>query len=291
MSEAKSEVLTSDGFRKNVNDFLTAAESLQKETDEKRLKGAWEEFEEKCTHLLLEEMAEEKGASSGWISAMNHDITTPWACFAVAVDEDETGKLNFPSLVPPLVRHYGRVVNSFARELLGEKEEKGFDLLEVAKDAAVYFNVQNEVSRKLGFEGREVDFSIKPEKTQLTQLLYYGSEDDFARVFQNFFTNAWKAFKKREGPKKVEVTFGESEDHKRLLISVADNGPGVKPKQREKIFESGVTFFENRENDQTGKGIGLASVKAIVEEHQGSIWVEEAEGGGAKFIMSLPIEK
>ena len=68
-----------------------------------------------------------------------------------------------------------------------------------------------------------------------------------------------------------------------LVLSVADNGPGVPAALRERIF---YPFFTTREQ---GSGLGLATAQKIVAGHGGRIEVEEAQGGGAVFHVSLPL--
>lgn len=79
----------------------------------------------------------------------------------------------------------------------------------------------------------------------------------------------------------TEVTLpnGDAE----VVISVSDNGRGVDPADRKKLFEP---FFTTRAD---GTGLGLAIVKQIVEEHHGVIRLEESDSGGAKFIVHLPL--
>jgi len=69
-----------------------------------------------------------------------------------------------------------------------------------------------------------------------------------------------------------------------LVISVADNGPGVPPALREKIF---YPFFTTREE---GSGIGLATVQKVVASHGGTLALESRPGCGARFGVHLPLE-
>jgi signal transduction histidine kinase len=69
-----------------------------------------------------------------------------------------------------------------------------------------------------------------------------------------------------------------------LVISVADNGPGVPPALREKIF---YPFFTTREE---GSGIGLATVQKVVASHGGTLALESRPGHGARFGVHLPLE-
>ena len=68
----------------------------------------------------------------------------------------------------------------------------------------------------------------------------------------------------------------------RIQVVVEDDGPGVEPALREKIF---TPFFTTREK---GTGLGLAFVREIVHDHGGDIHVEDAPGGGARFCFDLP---
>jgi len=72
-----------------------------------------------------------------------------------------------------------------------------------------------------------------------------------------------------------------------VLISVADNGPGVPQSQRDAIFEKFTRG--SRESATPGVGLGLAISRAIVEAHGGKIWVEDNPGSGARFCFTLPL--
>jgi signal transduction histidine kinase len=64
---------------------------------------------------------------------------------------------------------------------------------------------------------------------------------------------------------------------------VVDHGPGVPSEQRARIFEPYVT------NKEGGTGLGLALVKQAIEFHRGTIEVVETPGGGATFVVRLPV--
>jgi signal transduction histidine kinase len=67
-------------------------------------------------------------------------------------------------------------------------------------------------------------------------------------------------------------------------VAVIDHGPGVPPDKRHVIFER---FWRAERDDEGGAGLGLAIVKRILDLVGGSIRVEDAAGGGARFVMEL----
>ena len=71
-----------------------------------------------------------------------------------------------------------------------------------------------------------------------------------------------------------------------VLVCVSDNGPGISPEDRRKVFD---WFFQAKETGQMGTGLGLSIAKGIVEAHGGSIWVESELGKGSSFSFSLPL--
>lgn len=100
-------------------------------------------------------------------------------------------------------------------------------------------------------------------------------------VFHNLIGNALK-FAAQSRPQ-VAVTARRAPVG--WVFSVADNGPGVPPEHRERIF---AVFSRLHGREVPGTGIGLALAKRIVERHGGKIWCEESEWGGAQFSFTLP---
>jgi signal transduction histidine kinase len=66
-------------------------------------------------------------------------------------------------------------------------------------------------------------------------------------------------------------------------IAISDTGPGILPEHRERIFEP---YFTTKEG---GTGLGLALAQKIIAEHHGDIQVEDHAGGGATFVIRLPL--
>jgi len=106
------------------------------------------------------------------------------------------------------------------------------------------------------------------------------------QVLVNLLLNAIQAIERsheRDGVIYVRV---EPSPESSLRVRVEDNGPGVAPEARRRIFEPYVTTRSE------GLGLGLAISRSIIESHQGRIWIEdnEDESRGATFAFDLPID-
>jgi signal transduction histidine kinase len=90
------------------------------------------------------------------------------------------------------------------------------------------------------------------------------------------------------GPAGQTVTVGLKLAGNALIIWVEDRGPGIPPKERERIWEPFRRSNKARESAVAGTGIGLAVVRELCRLHGGSARVEPGERGGARFVISLP---
>jgi signal transduction histidine kinase len=109
-----------------------------------------------------------------------------------------------------------------------------------------------------------------------------GDARQLRRLLQNLVSNAVKF--RGADPPWVAVSARPGRDG--WVITVADNGPGVAPEDRARIFG----MFARANPDKEGTGIGLAVCRRVAEAHGGRIWVDAAEGGGSAFRFSLPAD-
>ena len=110
-----------------------------------------------------------------------------------------------------------------------------------------------------------------------------GDRDQLTRVVRNLLENATRFASER-------VTVTLSEDGDAITFAVADDGPGILPEDRERIFERFTRVDEARARDAGGAGLGLAIARDIVERHGGSIAVDATYAAGARFVVRLPTE-
>lgn len=84
-----------------------------------------------------------------------------------------------------------------------------------------------------------------------------------------------------------QVTVDCKED--KLTIHIEDDGHGIPPGKRERIFEPFTRLDPSRSRDSGGTGLGLAIVQSILEQHKGTVEVDDSDLGGACFSLTLPM--
>jgi two-component system NtrC family sensor kinase len=84
----------------------------------------------------------------------------------------------------------------------------------------------------------------------------------------------------------IEVTIEESLRENRLVITISDNGIGIKDEHLDLIFE---TFFTTKTDSVKGVGLGLSVCYGFIKDHGGDIKVESQIGEGTAFTISLPV--
>jgi len=106
-------------------------------------------------------------------------------------------------------------------------------------------------------------------------------EDGVRVALQNLVDNAIKY-----GATEVEVSLERSPTH--IWVRVADNGPGVDPMERERLFERFYRGESATRGRERGSGIGLSLVRLVADAHGGTVTVSDRPGGGAVFTLRLP---
>lgn len=136
----------------------------------------------------------------------------------------------------------------------------------------------------LGFQIRTGDIDIKLElEENLPEIT--GDGDQLTQVVTNLVMNAAQAMEAWQGKRQIIIRTGHNDGEKRVLLSVADSGPGIPPEIRTRIFEP---FFTTK-SAKGGTGVGLSLCLNMVSSYGGHMNLEETPGGGATFIVDLPM--
>lgn len=128
--------------------------------------------------------------------------------------------------------------------------------------------------------GIEVTTNLAEDVPSIT-----ADEDQIHQVITNLIINADQALQDVSGHRSLTITT-ETDRSTALVVTIRDNGPGIPPELRRRIFEP---LFTTKEVG-SGTGIGLALCHRVIEAHGGSISIDSPANGGAIFKLRLPIE-
>ena len=116
-----------------------------------------------------------------------------------------------------------------------------------------------------------------------TSLIANVDGDRIKQVLTNLVNNAG-----RFSADGSEVQVAVSSANGKHRLEVIDHGEGIPEMMRDKVFDRFYRADSSRNRETGGSGLGLAIAKSIVNAHEGQIWIEETEGGGATFVIELP---
>ena len=135
---------------------------------------------------------------------------------------------------------------------------------------------------------REVSLVGLTDDVAPTSAPVIGDESRMRQVVANLLTNAMR-YTPAGTPLEIAVGVREGVPGYPLsVIEVRDHGPGIHGEDRERVFERFYRTDTSRSRETGGTGLGLSIVAAILEQHDGSVHIEETPGGGATFVISLP---
>jgi signal transduction histidine kinase len=215
---------------------------------------------------------------SDFVAMVSHELRTPLTSiigFAKTLQ-----RLNLPESQRDeflkIIEKEGRHLSFLIEEYLDiSKIESGnfsikrsqFDLFDLAKKVIHTFRID---------KGVNIEEFFPAEHAQIE-----GDVERIRMVLTNLIDNA-----KKYGGTKIVVSGKKIQQS--VCIKVEDNGKGIVPEEREKVFEK---FYRGNNSSIKGNGLGLAIARGIINEHGGRIRCESGIDGGAAFVFELPIHK
>jgi PAS domain S-box-containing protein len=143
-------------------------------------------------------------------------------------------------------------------------------------------NIAQEISFELRL--RQPDWKTSFE---IAKGLYCSGDYELLRiVMENLLGNAWKYSAKQE---QAVIEFNCKSNNGETIFFVRDNGVGFDSEQSDQLFKTFTRLHNDK--DFEGFGIGLATVKRIIEKHGGTTWAEGVPGQGATFFFTVHADK
>ena len=226
-----------------------------------------------------------------FINNMTHELKTPVSTISLAAqmlkDQDITKS-------PEVFKHISGVINDETKRLgflvekvlqmsLFERQKATLKMKEIDANDLVT-NVANTFALKVEKYGGTLDIDLQAIDSDI-----YVDEMHITNVLFNLLDNAVK-YRKQDVPLRLFVR--TKNENGKLIISVEDNGIGIKKEYLKKVFDRFFRVPTGNTHDVKGFGLGLAYVRKIIEDHQGSIRAESGNDNiGTKFIITLPLIK
>jgi len=243
---------------------------IQRKEQEELIKQQKEKKEE-----LLKYLSNQNEQLNDYAQMVSHDLKAPL--------------INIHTLVTWFLDDHKEIINQKALTTLHEV------LFNVEKmDFLIKGILEYSIVNKLESNDKQIDLNelvnavikliLVPEnftiKVQENLPKLFGNTWRFNQIFQNLIQNAVKYNDKEQGI--IEVGFFDEQSHFKFFVK--DNGKGIGAEYFEKIFK----VFTKLENIDTSSGIGLSTVKKIVDFYNGEIWLESEKKIGTTFYFTIP---
>jgi len=232
-------------------------------------------LEESATALAK---SEREGAWREMARQVAHEIKNPLTPMKLsiqylqkAIDSNQPNVKELSSSVAHTlveqIDHLSKIAADFSQFAnIGNTNVTSFDLHEVLGSLKELYSSDERVEFLWRPVHRQVQ--VEADKTQMN------------RLFTNLFANAVEAC---NGSPYCRIEVEEQVLNGKIRISVRDNGEGIPPDMRSRIFVPNFT------TKSSGTGLGLAMCKSIVEQAHGEIWFETEPGNGTSFYVELPV--
>ena len=225
-----------------------------------------------------------------FINNMTHEFKTPISTISLAAQ-----MLQDPSVAksPAMFQHISGVINDETKRLRFQVE-KVLQMSMFDRQKAVLKKKDMDANKMI--EGVVNTFTLKAEKYNGTITTDLAAEDPYIFVDEMHFTNVIfnlldNAVKYRSPDRDLTLTVRTWNEPNKLLISIQDNGIGIKKENLKKIFDKFYRVHTGNIHDVKGFGLGLAYVHKIIRDHDGNIRAESEYGVGTKFIITIPLLK
>jgi signal transduction histidine kinase len=240
----------------------------------------WAEASER-EHAVADKLTQADQQKSEFLALVSHELRTPLTAVKGFVDT--------------VLLHWDRLPDDRRRELLTRASSNADELGRLVRQLMEFGRTE---SGPIQIAPDNLDVSAAVDLALLgiapvtaghrlevdvpDGLVVDADADAFNHVLVNLLTNAMKF-----SPEGSLVVVGARRADGEVVVSVADEGPGIAPDEQKRIFDR---FYQSRNgNHARGTGIGLTIAQRFIAQHGGRIWVDSAPGRGATFSFTMPL--
>lgn len=219
-----------------------------------------------------------------FISNITHELKTPIATVGVAIEalknfnaiQDPQRTKEYLDISSNELQRLSLLVDKVLKLSMFEKKEielkfENVNLKEVVDEVATSMRLQLEKDHAKISVTNEGDLNLSGDRLHLLSVVF------------NLLDNALKYSKEN-----LTVQIDLKEINNDVVMTVTDNGIGIPPEYKDKIFEKFFRVPTRDTHKAKGYGLGLSYVAQVIQKHNGNISVESNPGIGSKFVITLP---
>ena len=232
-------------------------------------------------HTVAAKLTEADRQKSEFLALVSHELRTPLTAVKGFVDT--------------VLLHWARLPDDRRRELLTRASSNADELGRLVRQLMEFGRTESgpiQIAPDKLDVAAAVDLALlgiapvtaghRMEVDVPDGLVVDADADAFNHVLVNLLTNAVKF-----SPADSRVVVGARRADDEVVVSVTDEGTGVAPEEKERIFDR---FYQSRNGDHArGTGIGLTIAQRFTAQHGGRIWVDSEPGQGATFSFTMPV--
>ena len=220
-----------------------------------------------------------------FVSSVSHELRTPLAQIRMFSELQEAGKLpseedreRATSIIAREAQRLSHLIDNILQfSSLGRTSGQTMRRDRLDLSDAISEGLDS-VTHLLKASDMRLDLTLEPD------VWVHANGQALTRIVVNLLDNAIKY-----GPHGQTLKVDVSQTEGLARLSVEDEGPGVPAADRDRIWKAYRRLDRDVKAQIQGSGIGLSVVNELVSLHGGRVWVEEAHGGGARFVLELPL--
>jgi two-component system, OmpR family, phosphate regulon sensor histidine kinase PhoR len=224
---------------------------------------------------------------SDFINNMTHELKTPLATIALAVDavrnekvQGNKEKLNyFTSIIKEENVRMNKHVETILQSALMDRQELRLQPVEIDVHLLLHSLVDN-YELQLADKQGGVEW-----KLNAASHIVEADETHFTNMLSNLLDNAIKYSKEQ-----LLIRVSTHSTNKHMVIRIEDNGIGMNKETVKRIFEKFYRAHTGNVHNVKGFGLGMSYVKSVIDAHKGRIKVDSTLGKGSTFIVEIPLK-
>ena len=237
------------------------------------------------TGKMLRPIQENQRRQAQFIAAASHELRTPLTAILSAASAWERAECASPAqqtLFSDMIRREGKRMSRLIGDMLtlASADSQSWEVkTETTEPDMLLLMVYETYSPLAKEKGLALSLSLPETDVPALEL----DKDRMIQVLSVLLDNAL-SYTPAPGRIRLGLQLGKNS----LRVTVSDTGPGVPDSEKQRVFERFHRGEEARSH-RAHFGLGLCIAAEIVKRHRGKLWVEDAQGGGAEFIVELPL--